>query len=305
MAMTLACLALPRTTVAAPTPGQKAESALKEGLGLDKAGKAEAALTKFEESYALVPTAAAAYQIARVEAALGRYTVALLHYREALRDPKLSIEARREAEAALENLKTKIGILSLDIPEGATATIDGNEVDPKHPAEVMPGLRVVKIHLGGDTRTADVTATAGSVTPVKLRFEAAPSPPPPPRVTPPKDTSTRWPSLKLGVVGGGAAVGVGLLATSLIIALGAGDGVRAPSPTACADRAAPGCNDFADARDSQESARTSASICFYSGLIVGAATAVAAVLWPNERVTASAQLSSRSRATFSGFTLRF
>src|SRR5689334_14505593 len=112
------------TTVAAfgqpPPPAsdarRRAETPYKEGLDLSKAGKTEQALAKFESAYSLSPTGTAIYQIARMEQILGRHALALLHYREALRDTNLPGEMRRDAESAIEDLKTKVGVLTLDVP---------------------------------------------------------------------------------------------------------------------------------------------------------------------------------------------
>lgn len=279
---------------AAPTPAQKADAALREGQALDKAGKTAEALQKFEDAYAIVPSGAAAYDIAREEAALGRHALALQHFREALRDPKLTTDQRRDAEAQIEVLKTKIGVLTLDVPEGATTTIDGNEVDAKEPVEVPPGLHVVKIRLGGETKSEDVTATAGAVTPVKVRFDEVPPVAPPPTVGPPPAAEAHhlwgWPTPKLVTVGAGAAVSAGLLTGSLI-ELATADKVKAPSPTACQDRSAPGCAGYASKRDSYDASRTLSTVFFYSGLVVGAAAAVAAIVWPNESQQARARVS--------------
>lgn len=292
--------ASPGTSVtAAPptTPVQRAEAATREAQALEKAGKKDEALAKYEEAYAITPTGPAAYQMARMEAGVGRFLLSLQHYREALRDTKLPTDARREAETAVEDLKTKIGIIILDVPESAVTTVDGKEVDPKQPAEVTPGPHVVKIRLGGETRSADVSAKAGAVSEVRLRFGADPSPEKPATGLPvaggpspsPKE-ETRWPTPKLVAVGAGAAVAVGLVAASAIV-FAMADDAKAPTPGGCVATpdSAP-CRELADRRDSYDSSRTVSTVFFYSGLVVGALTAGAALLWPNQKSTVTNSL---------------
>ncbi len=281
---------------------------IQEGLELAKAGKTEQALQKFEEAYSIVPSGTAAYQIARMEQSLERHALALQHYREALRDPKLATDARRESEKAVELLQTKIGIITLEVPEGSSTTVDGNEVDAKKPVEVVPGLHIVKIRLGGETKSSDVTAVAGAVTPVKLRFGEDPKPtpatPPPATTEPPKREATRWPTSKLVTVGAGAVVSAGLLTASAIVFASADD-TKAPTPSSCADPRVTGCAGYAEARDSYDGARTTSTILFYGGLVLGVATVAAAVLWPNDRVTTSASFSPRTRLSATTLTIRF
>jgi tetratricopeptide (TPR) repeat protein len=270
---------------------QRAEAPYKEGVDLAKAGKAEAALAKFEAAYSLSPTGMAVQQIARMEQILGRHALALQHFREALRDPNLTTEARRDAEKAVEELKTRVGVITLDVPAGATTTIDGNEVDPRSSVEVVPGLHVVKVRLAGESKSVDVTSPAGAVTPVKVRFGEDPPKPAvgsasgtsDPALSPaPVATEAPPGSWTTGRIAGAAFAGTGIAALGLgvIFQLGASSAaddaanirgeLPEPRESACNDpRNRERCADLRSKVDDQHSSED-----LRTGFLVAGATLV-------------------------------
>jgi hypothetical protein len=276
----------------APDPKRRTDVLLKEGQELAKANQTEQALSKFEDAYALSPTGIAAYHIARMEEALGRHALALQHYREALRDPNLAAEPRRDAEKAVAELKTKVGVITLDVPAGSTTTVDGNEVDAKTAIEVVPGLHVVKIRLGGESKSVDVTAPAGAVTPVTLRFGddgktlgGKPAGEQPAgaiaRTSPTVLTTRNVVGGSLGIVGLVAAgIGLGFLIDSNGKVGDAKDYNASIAGGACAQRAAPSCTEYASRLDAATTSRTAS----YIGLGVGGGFALASIaafaFWP-------------------------
>ena len=241
-------------------PKQRADAAYKEGLALTKAGNHEAALAKFESANALLPSGMALYQIGRMEQLLGRHALALQHFREALRESSLTAEARRDAEKAIEDLKTKIGVIVLDVPGGASVTVDGNDVDPKSAIEVVPGLHVVKVKLAAEARSVDVTAPAGAVTPVKVRFDEQPTTQ---TTTAPPPTAPRPGFWTTGRIVGAAAVGAGVVSLGVGVAFAAASGSAGnkasnlrgglpPGDSACNDPANIGpCAELRSAVDDQ------------------------------------------------------
>jgi hypothetical protein len=279
--------------LAGPSDAKHADL-LKEGLELAKAGKHEAALAKFEEAYAFSRNGTNVYNMARMEQALGRHALALQHYREALRDTALAAESRREAERAIEDLKTKIAVIAFDVPAGATTTLDGNEIDPSSTVEVVPGPHVVRIKLGGAVKSSDVTAPAGVVTTVKLRFDAAtakpeigPSaddrtPPPPP----PKDEASIFTTKN---VVAGSLGALGLAATGIGIGFFvASEGSLSDAESF--DRSVPGgacsgletCRRYDGMLDDARDSRGIATVSFIAaGVLVGGAIA-AFTLWPSD-----------------------
>jgi hypothetical protein len=273
-----------------PDPKTRSDRAYKEGLELARQGNNEAALAKFESAYSLAPTGIAVYQIARMEQALGRHALALQHFREALRDAALTSDMRHEAERSVTELRTKIGVIALDLPEGAAVTVDGNEVEANATVEVVPGLHVVKVRLSSETKSVDVTAPAGVVTPVKVRFGEEPKPPPPaapspaPPSPPPEHPSDFWTT---GRMVGVSAAGAGIVALGLAVAfqLGASsasddaESIRStlppPRESACSKPSDPAkCADLAskvDDQHSQENVRTAFLVAGGLFLVGGAA----------------------------------
>jgi len=302
-----AVVSAPLTVVSAPAlaapPVAKDAGLLAEGLELAKAGKFEAALAKFEEAYSLARTGTNVYNMARMEHALGRHALALHHYREALRDAALAPESRRDAERAIEELKTKIAVIAFDVPAGATTTLDGNEINPSSTVEVVPGRHIVKIKLGGSVKSSDVTAPAGVVTTVKLRFDdpgmtQEPAPPADDRTTPQKNegffTTKNVVAGSLGVLGLAAAgIGVGFLASS--------EGKLSDAESF--DRSIPGgactaletCRQYDALLDDARDSRGIATVSFIAaGVLVGGAIA-AFTLWPSESKERAGSASPRIR----------
>lgn len=290
-AFAAATMTLSAATLAQPPTDAKrrAEAPMREGMDLARAGKAEAALTKFEESYSLSPTGAALVQMGRMEQTLGRHALALQHYREALRDPNLAIDPRREAEKAVEELKAKVGVLTLDVPDGCTTTVDGSPVDTKT-VEVVPGLHVVRIKLGSDVKSADVTAPAGAVVAVKIRFgEDPPAPAPagdPSTVTPPpnEERSSTWGTARVVAVGALAAGAVTGVVLSIVFHGNASDDVdeskRLLNGGSCLGITTADCTRARELKDSRDTNVTASTVSLVAGGVLAAGAVAAAIVWP-------------------------
>jgi hypothetical protein len=307
-------VAVARGAAAQPvTPQAKAhaEAIFKEGMDLAKANKYKEALAKFEESRASVPNARATFQMARMEYALNDYTLALLHYRQALKEEGLPTQNRDEALKAIDELQAKVGVIMIDAPNGASVFVDGNAVaDPKQPVEVAPGPHTVKATIGGETRTADANPQAGKVVSVKISFDA-PTPPvtPPPPITGPTPPTTSpeqnfWTPghiagvglAGLAVVGAGFAIGFGVVHESDV---SRGKEI-AKDPHACANPSSALCTEFNDKRDG---ASTATTLTIVSAAVAGAAAVGAAVLlWPRGgAVTARIAPSPNGAVVFGAF----
>jgi len=267
---------------------KRAEVTFKEGMDLAKANKYKEALAKFEESRAAVPNARATFQMARMEYALNDYMVALLHYRQALKEEGLPTQNRDEALKAIDELQTKVGVITIDAPTGAVVTVDGNAVvDPKLPVEVTPGQHIVKATLGGESRSADASPQAGKVVAVKLTFEETTQPVTPPPTTPgqnpPATTSDNFwtPAHVAGVGLAGLAV-VGLGCTVGFVASHEHQVSQlktlAKDPKVCQQVSSANCREFDDRTDS---AHTATTLTIVSAAVAGAAAVGAAILlWP-------------------------
>jgi hypothetical protein len=133
---------------------EDADSLIKQGVELRRAGKDEAALGQFRRAYDLAPTPRALAQMGLAEQALGRWVDGETHLQRALEagdDPWIA-----KYRATLESSRAEIGrhLGSLFVtggPEGAELRVDG------HPVGTLPLRRPVRLPLG----TFALEASAG------------------------------------------------------------------------------------------------------------------------------------------------
>lgn len=310
-AVVLALALVGSSAAAQPSPPkQHSDQAYREGVELAKANKLDAALKKFEDSRASAPNARATYQMGRMEHLLGRFDLALLHYRQSLKEEGLPTQERSDAVKAIDELKTKVAVIQIESPPGVTITVDGNVVaDPKAPVEVAPGAHVVKGTLGGEARTVDTNLEAGKVAVVKISFEATPGPtpngqspnpnansnsnsnanPPPtsPTEPPPEPPRSFWTTPHIAGIGlaGLAVVGAGV-SVGFVLSHEHHISEQEGLARGCITPGSATCNSFNDHGDSADTAKT---IAIIAGIASGAAAAgaVALFLWPTKSTTAA------------------
>ena len=108
-----------------------ADSLLREGIALRRAGKDVAALKKFEEANAAQPSARAVAQIGFAEQALGRWGASDRHLHAALaasNDPWVG-KNRKSIDQALEIVAQHVGRLEImGSPAGSEVLVDGEPV---------------------------------------------------------------------------------------------------------------------------------------------------------------------------------
>ncbi|MFO0739111.1 MAG: hypothetical protein U0270_24655 [Labilithrix sp.] len=295
----------------APTPSkQKSEAMYREGIELAKSNKIEAALAKFEEARAAAPNVRATFQVARMEQALNREVLALFHYRQALAEDGLPTTERSEAVKAIDALKTKVGVITIESPAGASITVDGNPIaDPKQPVEVAPGSHVVKAALGGESRVAETKLDAGKVAVVKLSFdEPTAHAPPNPTTAAPSTTTTPpieqsyWTPAHIGGVGlaGLAVVSLGLTAFFIGSHESNISDQKDLAPR-CVQPDSATCRSFNDHGDSADTAKTFAIVSV--AVSVASAAGAALLLWPRSTTSSSGVRSTRIALTATGITV--
>ena len=118
---------------------------LDEGDALLRKGRPADALAKYQQAYNTVRSPKLYYPIAKAEVELGRYLDALAHFQQILVEvePGSAKDAQllADSEAQIEELKAKIGMLSLDVsPEGASVSVDGVELGNAPLADAVPLL---------------------------------------------------------------------------------------------------------------------------------------------------------------------
>jgi len=210
-----------------PKTQKAAKHALTEGEKDYKKAEFATALTHFEESEALVPSAAAEYSIAECLDKLGRLDEALPAYNRFLADltqDKSLAEKRTAAESRVAQLKTTVpGEINLITkPEHASIMVDG-QAQPGQtpmPLKLLPGEhKLVVTAAGFEPREITVVASAAvkgeqKVDLVEIPPPAAPPPPPPPPAAappppppPPPPPSMTPAYVTLGVAGVATVVG--------------------------------------------------------------------------------------------------
>lgn len=239
----------------------QAEPAFQEGLALHDRGREEEALAKFKEAYAVFPSPNVLYQIARSEQLLGRFLLAIRHYREALASPLLHPKNAQLAKGFVAEVERKLARVTITGPSGAKVEIGGATVTLplERPVDVEPGEVVaygthegMRLHgkavvREGMTGTIALTTTGARVSPSDTT--------PPPDVAP---TRSFWTTGRIvGVAGGGTLLAGGLVG-AIVFNGKAGDaedriaasraGISAPD-TACTGVSNAACDTRREAED--------------------------------------------------------
>ncbi len=203
------------------------------GLALVAEASYEEALGAFRESYRLRKKPGVLYNIAMCQKALHRYIESVRTFQQYLEEsgpdaqPDLRREElRRDAEAALIELKELIGRVAIDeAPHGAAVYVDGalaGTMPLDDPLLVDPGRHTVRIVLRGyEELQIDIVAESGSQ--VRVRAALSPleneenQPPaikkaPEPTKTPVSTTNTSEHGPSGLLIGGLVSAGLGLVA---------------------------------------------------------------------------------------------
>ncbi len=283
-------LLLPAQANAQPSdPGRRAEVTFNEGMKLAKDQQLEAALAKFELSYATSPNGRTLFQMARLERLLQQYALALQHFRQVLKDPALAQDAREESLQAVEDLKTKVGVISIEAPPGSTVMVDLVQVEPTSTLEVVPGLHVVKARLGSEQRSVDINCLPGKPSMVKIRFDDKgagrdagsgqgsghdnPTP-----------SDPQSSPLRIIVPIGLGVVGVAGLVTGGVFLSKANDSVDEARSlgvnSGCVGVSSPSCDRARSLQDDWKTQSTVSTVSFVTGGVLLAVAGVSYVLWP-------------------------
>jgi hypothetical protein len=141
-----------------------------EAVGAYGRGETARALAAFERAFALAPSAAVLFNIARVHDAMGHAPQAARYYVAYLRaaGDVISPSQRREIDDALTRIATQVGWVVVRTRD-APVTIDGVRLLPWNaggPVAVWPGVRTVRV---GEQAPVAVRAHVGEV--VALDFD--------------------------------------------------------------------------------------------------------------------------------------
>lgn len=125
------CVALSLAVLAGATVAADADTLVKEGVALRRAGDDLAAVRKFEQAHAIEQSPRTAAQLGLAEQALGRWGAADRHLRAALAAPSDAwmSKNRKSIEQALKTVEQRVGQLEIvGSPPGSEVRVDGELV---------------------------------------------------------------------------------------------------------------------------------------------------------------------------------
>lgn len=215
---------------------QAAHTLMQKGDQLTKQGKTAEAKTSYENAATAYGKAIEAgddlslhLQLALAHEKAGDLAAAMKHARVVIAAQGIKPDVAKKAQAKLDDLSMKVGLVTLTIePDGTAVLIDGKQVGEAplvEPLVFTPGTHVVAFSaVGFQPKDLELKIEAGSESERKVVLEPVPivtkqvqpeeeveeAPPPAPR-----------PSLMPIYVGGGATLGLAMIATVTgIIAVG-------------------------------------------------------------------------------------
>ena len=213
-------------------PTRPSSGATKEPSAKDKAavfakeGAQAAASGEWDDAYADYAIAWSIDPSWEIAAALGRAAYKTKHYAESIQRlqfylreapaAKVSAKDRTEAEAFIQDAKSKTGLITIKGPDGGDVLIDGTEVGKTPLAEpliVDPGSHKIEVRRGaqGETKTAEIVAGG------KIDLDFTPKPATPKTVIV-KEEGVFTPQVRTAaVIGGGALALGGLVAGGVLM----------------------------------------------------------------------------------------
>jgi hypothetical protein len=258
----------------------KAAALYDEGVAAYKKGQWAMAHAAFVAAWSLKKHWQIAANLADCELQLGKARDASEHAAFYLRNAPA--DRRGRAQALLDKATTKVGALVVNVAEtGAEILVDGQPVGRAplaDPVFVEPGHHALEAHAGAKFGAVQVDVIAGAQRPVTIALKDPTAPP----VVPEK----RGPSLPL-VVGGAAVGGASLVTGIALLAASASRAAKGDelldkvhsSGAACASPPQAGtCSDLLAARKDQGTFHNVGVPMLVGGLVVGAATAVYALV---------------------------
>lgn len=206
---------------------QAGDKLIKKGDQLTKQGKPEAAtqyenaVTAYQKAFEASDDVTILFPLAVALDKTGNVPGAMKHLKQLVAAQGLKADLVKKAQAKLDEVTMKVGIVTLQItPEGTAVALGGKQVGEApltEPLVLMPGTHKVSFTaVGFQPKDVDLKVEAGSESERKIALEPVPvvvkpvepDLPPPKPVEPPTD-----PSLVPLYIGGGATVGLTLIAT--------------------------------------------------------------------------------------------
>lgn len=171
-----------------PAESDEASERFRAGVGFYKDGDFTAALVEFKKAYELAPNYRVLFNLGQTSQELKDYASALTSFERYLREGGKEIDAARQkkVQAWVDDLKKKVGTLTIETAEGAEILVDDVPVGIAplpEPVVVNAGRRKLAASLSGHApvqRMVDVTGTEQLTVKLELTKIEAPRPEPGP-----------------------------------------------------------------------------------------------------------------------------
>jgi hypothetical protein len=214
---------------------QAGDQLMKKGDYLTGKGKPEAkqqyenAVTAYQKAIEASDDVSLNYQLALAEDKVGLTPDALKHLKLVIAAKTLKPALIKSAQAKLDELSMKVGVVMLTItPEGTQIFVEGKQVGEAplpEPLVLLPGTHKVSLTaVGFQPKDVDLKVEAGSESERKIALEPVPivtKPEAPADPEPMPIEAPARPDMRPIYIGGGAAIGLTLVASVTgIIALG-------------------------------------------------------------------------------------
>lgn len=213
-------------SMAAPDP--KAQSAsdagrhFQRGVALFNEADYPGALAEFRRAYEIAPNAAVLYNIGQTHFQLRSYASALASFEKYLTDAGANAEHAKEAQAAIETLRARVGKVDVTAPDGAEIAVDDEVVGKAPLPPIVAAVGKRKITASKDGRQSPprfVEIAAGEVVKTELklgedgpRTQGAVSP----TTSPPDEPSKKNDVLPIALWAGAGALAAGAIVTGIV-----------------------------------------------------------------------------------------
>jgi hypothetical protein len=214
---------------------QAGDVLMKKGDYLTGKGKPEAkqqyenAVTAYQKAIELGDDVSVNYQLALAEDKAGMAPEAMKHLKIVLAAQGIKPAILKSAQAKLDEVSMKVGVVMLAVtPEGTQIMVEGKtvgEAPMTEPLVLAPGIHKVSFTaVGFQPKDVDLKVEAGSESERKIALEPVPivtKPENPEDPEPVPIAQPKRPDMQMIYIGGGAAIGLTLVASVTgIIALG-------------------------------------------------------------------------------------
>jgi hypothetical protein len=207
---------------------RKGDQLMRQGKEPEAKQQYENAVTAYRKAIEASDDVTLNYQLALAEDKAGLSPDAMKHIKLVLAAQGVKADVMKKAQAKLDELSMKVGLVTLTVvPDGTQVSVEGQpigEAPLSEPLVLMPGTHKVSLTaVGFQPKDVEIKVEAGSESERSIALEPVPvvTKPEPEEPMPEPSVTPKHPNMLPLYIGGGAAVGLTLVATVTgIIAIG-------------------------------------------------------------------------------------